>query len=257
MTSKQNYKTDAILLRSIDYGESDRIVTFFSADFGKIRGIAKGARRSRKRFVNALENFSCGQLMFSRRSREGLALIEACDVRNHFPGIREDIEKTLTASYFIELVDAFTLEGKQSEELFRLLYAFLDFLDVGSASEGMIRIFELRLLKLLGYDPVLDRCMGCKTLLEEMDRILFDPVEGGIRCRKCDLRGRDIYSMMPGTVKLLVLGKNMETGRLHQLVFSETALKESRNALNAFIQHILGKELKSLNVLNEIKRMAI
>jgi len=121
----------------------------------------------------------------------------------------------------------------------------------------MIRIFELRLLKLLGYDPVLDRCMGCKTLLEEMDRILFDPVEGGIQCRKCGLRGRDVYSMMPGTVKLLVLGKNMETGRLHQLVFSETALKESRNALNAFIQHILGKELKSLNVLNEIKRMAI
>ncbi len=257
MTSKQNYKTDAILLRSIDYGESDRIVTFFSADFGKIRGIAKGARRSRKRFVNALENFSCGQLMFSRRSREGLALIEACDVRNHFPGIREDIEKTLTASYFIELVDAFTLEGKQSEELFRLLYAFLDFLNVRSASEGIVRIFELRLLKLLGYDPVLDRCMGCKTLLAEMDRIFFDPVEGGIRCRKCGLRGRDVYSMMPGTVKLLVLGKNIETGRLHQLVFSETALQESRNALNAFIQHILGKEMKSLNVLNEIKRMAI
>jgi DNA repair protein RecO (recombination protein O) len=257
MTSRQNYRTDAVLLRAIDYGEADRIATFFTSDFGKVRGIAKGARRSRIRFVNALENFSCGQLLFSRRSGEGLALIEACDVRNHFPGIREDIEKTLTASYFIELVDAFTLEGKKNEELFKLLQAFLDFLNVRSTSEGIVRIFELRLLKLLGYDPVLDRCMGCKTLLAEMDRIFFDPVEGGIRCWKCGLHGKVVYSMMPGTVKLLVLGKNTETDRLHRLVFSETALNESRKALNAFIQHLIGRELKSLNVLNEIKRMAI
>jgi DNA repair protein RecO (recombination protein O) len=257
MTPKQSYKTDHILLRSIPYGESDRIVTFFTQEYGKVKGMAKGARRSRKRFVNALENFSCGQLMFSRKNREGLAWIEACDVRNHFPGIRADMDKTLTASYFIELVDAFTLEGKKNEGLFSLLLDFLHHLDGGSSSEGLVRIFELRLLKHLGYEPVLDRCVGCRTRLEEMGRIFFDPLEGGIRCGACAPPTRNLYSMMQGTVKTLLLGKETETARLHRLVFSGAALMESRKALTAFIHHLLGKELRSLNVLNEIKRMAI
>jgi len=257
MTSRQSYKTDAVLLRSIPYGESDRIVTFFTEAHGKVRGMAKGARRSRKRFVNALENFSCGQLMFSRRSREGLAWIEAHDVQNHFPGIRADIDKTLTASYFVELVDAFTLEGKKNGELFGHLRDFLDYLDAGRPAEGIIRIFELRLLKHLGYEPVLDRCVGCRTLLEEMEQIFFDPREGGIRCGKCAPRNGELHAMMPGTVKILLLGKEMETAALHQLVFSGAALRESRKALTAFLRHLLGRELKSLNVLNEIKRMAI
>jgi DNA repair protein RecO (recombination protein O) len=91
-------QTEAIVLRVIDYGESDRIVTFCTADFGKIRGIAKGARRSRKRFVNTLEPFSCSRVHFSRRGPDTLALIEGCDVLSHFPGIRADLEKTLAAS---------------------------------------------------------------------------------------------------------------------------------------------------------------
>src|SRR5512139_777880 len=101
MNARQLYQTEAIVLRLLDYGESDRIVTFCTADFGKIRGIAKGARRSRKRFANALEPFSFSRIRFSRRRPENLALIEDCDGLCHFPSIRNDLEKTLAASYMI------------------------------------------------------------------------------------------------------------------------------------------------------------
>ncbi len=70
-------------------------MTFCTAGYGKIRGIAKGARRSRKRFANALEPFSFSQILFSRRGPDSLALIDASDVLSHFPLIRADLEKTL------------------------------------------------------------------------------------------------------------------------------------------------------------------
>lgn len=257
MISRTTYKAAGLVLRSLDYGESDRIVTFFTDGFGKVKAIAKGARRSRKRFANALEHFSLGRIVFSRRGREELALLEACDAVHHFSDIRTDLERTLTASYLIELIDAFTLEGKKNEELFTLLRAFLEILDAGNSTEGMVRIFELRLLRLLGYEPVLDRCAVCRTDPGEMKGIWFDPLEGGIRCGRCVQRGRELFPMMPGTVRILALGRTVEPEQLHQIIFSDASLRESRKALGAFIRHLLGKELKSLNVLNEIKRMAI
>ncbi len=256
VVARASYKADAILLRSLDYGESDRIVTFLTDDFGKIKGIAKGARRSRKRFANALEICSLSRIIFSRRNRDGLALIENCDVGNHYPGIRADLASSLTAAYLVDLVDQFTLEGKKHGDLFRLVQDFLELLEEGHCSEGMVRIFELRLLKLLGYEPVLDRCMKCGTPLDKMTAILFDPLEGGIRCPSCRHHARDAYPTAPGTVKLLLLGKDMETGKISRLAFSAGAEEESRKMLAPFIRHLLGKELKSLNVLNEIKRMA-
>ena len=71
--AKTRQQTEAIVLRLLDYGESDRIVTFSTADFGKIRGIAKGARRSRKRFTNALEPFCHSRMIFSRKNPDSLA----------------------------------------------------------------------------------------------------------------------------------------------------------------------------------------
>jgi DNA repair protein RecO (recombination protein O) len=69
MTARTSHKTEAIVLRRFDYGESDWIVTFYTSDFGKIRGIAKGARRSQKRFANTLELFSCSHILFSGGAR--------------------------------------------------------------------------------------------------------------------------------------------------------------------------------------------
>jgi len=107
-----------------------------TADVGKLKGIAKGARRSKRRFTNALELFSLSNVLFSRGGpgwtfphrgrRRGL----------HHPGIREDLEKTLIATYFAELVDGFSVEGKKNAELFRLLEDFLEVLNREACSPG-------------------------------------------------------------------------------------------------------------------------
>jgi DNA repair protein RecO (recombination protein O) len=253
-------RTEAIVLRVIDYGESDRIVTFCTADFGKIRGIAKGARRSRKRFLNALEPFSCSRLLFSRRGPDSLALIEGCDVLSHFPGIRTDLEKTLAASYLIDLTDQFTPEDKKNEASFCLLHDFLRLLEGSAMTEALLRFFEIRLLRISGYDPVLDRCLSCKTPIRKQATYRFYSAKGGLICDICDIGGpgsRDAVPVSLGTIRTLLLGREMELNRLGRLLLSGQSADESRLLLAHFIRHLLGRELKSVHVLNEIRRLGI
>jgi DNA repair protein RecO (recombination protein O) len=250
MKARIQHRTEAIVLRLLDYGESDRIVTFYTAGFGKLRGIAKGARRSRKRFANALEPFSCSQILFSSRGLDSLALIEGSDVICHFPAIRGDLEKAL-----IDLTDRFTIEDKKNETIFLLLHAFLKLIETGPMTDAILRFFEIRLLKLSGYDPLLDHCMICKMPLEKERTYRFRAADGGLTCTDCRPDGPDAIPVSLGTIRTLLMGREMEIDRLGQLVLSDRSADESRQLLAHFIRHILGRELKSVHVLNEIRAL--
>jgi DNA repair protein RecO (recombination protein O) len=250
-------QTEAIVLRVIDYGESDRIVTFCTHDFGKVRGIAKGARRSRKRFANALEPFSCLRIQFSRRRQESLALITGCDILSHFPGIRADLEKTLAASYLIDLTDHFMPEDKKNVTLFALLHDFLLFLEGTTVTDALMRFFEIRLLGVSGYDPVLTHCLRCKIPIGKQAAYRFDAAKGGLICDACGPENPDAISVSLGTIRTLQMGREMEIDRLGRLLLSGQSADESRRLLAHFIRHILGRELKSVHVLNEIRRLSI
>jgi len=255
MNTRVVHKSPAIVLHCLDYGESDRIVTFYTSDFGKLKGIAKGARMSRKRFANALEPFSSCNVVFSQKGRGTLALIEGCDVINHHKNIREELERTLISSYLIELIDKFTPEGKINHGLFHLLLSFLGLIDGGNTSEAVIRFFEIRLLKLAGYEPVLDHCLACRQPLMEKTVYTFITREGGLKCATCFQNNSSFLNVSIGTVKTLLLGKEIAIERIGRIVLSDQIAKESRDVLVGFIRHLLGKEIKSFTVLNEIQRM--
>jgi DNA repair protein RecO (recombination protein O) len=259
MNTRNSFKTPAIVLRSLDYGESDRIVTFYTSDFGKLKGIAKGARRSRKRFANsALEPFSCSYTLFSRRGRDTLALIEDCDIINSYSNIKGDLEKTLIASYLVELVDQFTRGGKENGNLFKLLQDFLILIETGETSEWLVRFFEIRLLKLSGYEPVLDRCQACKQPVTNTYTYRFHVKEGGLRCNTCCPSGFGSLPVSFGTIRALLMGKDVDDpAQGNRLALSEQSAAESRHLLVSFIQYLLGKELKSLRVLTEVRNMGI
>lgn len=249
------YKSSAVVLHGFDYGETDRILTFYTADFGKLKGIAKGARRSKKRFMNALEPFCVSTIFFSKKATGTLALIEGCDVKTHNAGIRENLEKTLTCAYITDLVDTFTVEGKKNSSLFQLLTHVLSLINEGNPSETLTRIFEIRLLTLSGYEPLLDSCVGCKTPLTEIKSPSFIPAEGGITCSTCHKNVHDGVSISPGTLKSLILGKNIALEKISRVAFSPQIVKESGDLLERFIHHLVGREIKSLKVLHQIRTM--
>jgi len=259
MTDSVHIKTRGIVLRVIDYGESDRIVGFLTEDFGKVTGIAKGARKSRKRFANALEPFTCLSIIFSKKKGGKMALIEEAAIVDHYPGLRESLEKTLTAAYFMDMIDQFLLEGKRNPEIFHLTCDFLILLATEKYAEHMVRFFELRFLRLAGYEPVLDRCTNCNKPLQTSLPYFFSPSTGGLRCPPCAERlgSPDGIPVSVGSIRTLLLGKDSTPAFLNRILMTDQCARECQRLLSGFIRYLLGKELKSLNVLNEVRRMGI
>jgi DNA repair protein RecO (recombination protein O) len=255
MSAKDSYKTTGFILRSLNYGESDLIVTFFSSDFGKLKGIAKGAKRSKKRFVNVFEPFSLTSIIFSRRRRNMLAFIESCEIIDHHDAIRQDLEKTLIASYFIDLTDHFSPEDKRNEKVFGLLQDFLTNLGKEKASEALVRFFEIRLLRMAGFEPTLDRCISCKTPIANGMSYYFYAQDGGIKCPDCAGAGRYDQAVSTGSVRTLLMGRDMDIDKIKLIALSDAQARDCRSILIGFISHILNREVKSLKVMEQVRKL--
>jgi DNA repair protein RecO (recombination protein O) len=245
------YKTPAIILHALPYGEADQIVTLYTLDFGKIKGIAKGAKRSRKRFGNRLEIGSYVRMTYFEKERPGLVRLSNCDLIRPFAGLREDIHKLAWASYFIELVDGMTAEKIENKALFRLLAAFLSLVDRGILKDEIQRVFEVRLFSCLGYGPQLEHCIRCQRKLVG-EKFFFSARGGGILCASCAGQLPGTLPVSLGTIKTLLLAQTLTLDKVGRISFSPQSLKESQAALSAFLREYLGKELKSKKFMEQI-----
>ena len=250
------FKTQAIVTRSLHYGESDKIITFFTRDFGKLKGIAKGARRSKKRFQNVLGLFSHLRLIFFDREGMGLVRVESGDLLHPFPKIREDLKKIYYGNYYLELVNEMAGEREASPEAFDLLLSFLFDLETVEPKEEQLRMFETRMLSLHGYRPNLVRCGECKRSWEDLGQggmAFFSLEKGTLVCDRCSRGWQDLFPLSLGTARLIDRISQTELVNLNRLRFTSQALAESREMLPRFIRHQTGKELKSLKALRTIR----
>ena len=254
------FKTNAIVTRSTNYGESDKIVTFLTRDFGKIKGIAKGARRSKKRFQNALGLFSHIRLIFFDREGVGLVRVESGDILHAFPKIRENLTKIYFGNYFLELVNEMAGEREVNPEVFDLLLSFLLNLERGEAQEERLRMFEIRMLSLFGYRPNLNRCDFCKKDWEDLRNaptFFFSPEKGAMVCESCSKLLNHPLPLSLGTARLIEQISQIDLTKLHRLKFTPQAFSESQALLQRFITYQLGKELKSLKALKDLRRRVV
>jgi DNA repair protein RecO (recombination protein O) len=244
------------VIRSLNYGESDKIVTFFTKEFGKLKGIAKGARRSRKRFQNALGLFSHLRLIFFDKEGLGLVRAESCDILHSFPKIKEDLKKILYGNYYLELVNEMAGEREVNREAFDLLLFFLSNLEEMDLREEKLRIFEIRMLSLFGYRPNMRRCNLCKRDWEdskEIPVVFFSLERGALLCERCSGTWNHLIPLSLGTARLIEKISQTELSKVERLKFTLQASCESRELLPKFISYQLGKELKSLKALRGIE----
>jgi len=151
----KSQQCQAIILSTLNYGESDRIVSLFTLEHGRLRGFAKSARASRKRFGGQLEPTNRLEVTLSLKE-DGLSRIERIEQSSCYPELREQLESLALALYACELIDALTPEGHPLPRLFRLLASMLEYLAGQPATAADRRFFEINLLNILGYCPVMD-----------------------------------------------------------------------------------------------------
>lgn len=240
-----NAEMDAVVLGVMDYGEADKIVTLFSLEYGKLKGLARNAKKSRKRFGGALEPFA--RLRLQLRLKEGLSTLGGADVVDVFPHIRTDLGKIAHAAYACELVEQLAAEGEQNPRLFRLVAAYLEHLDRSPQDPSDRRFFEANLLKVLGYQPEFTRCAVCDGDLAHATHLRFSPSLGSILCSSCGKTGRPVSRE---TVSLLI--RSLATGRFGAVRFPPEELAEAGAILDATIAGHQIRPLKSLAFMEQV-----
>ena len=253
------FKTSAIILRRVDYGDYDLILTLFSADQGKIAVIAKNAKQSRRRFAGVLELFSLLQVHCSRRREQGLAVLQEAHLIEPFDGLRAQVLKTAYASYWAELVLIWAEEQQPLAPLYDLLVYVLGELSRGVRQAAVLNlVFQMRLLDLAGLCPNLDACCICKTDLEQVAVKVagFDLPRGGVCCRLCDAQTVQTLCLSRGTIKQLQWIAGGDVARTQRMRFSTQALAEAQAFLEAFVPYHLGREPRSLKFLRQIRNTA-
>jgi len=248
------HKTDGVVIHRLDFGESDLIVTLYTADLGKIKGIAKGAKRSKRRFVNNLQPFSYVRIVFSE-GRGELIRVDEADMIQPLFRISEDISKVLYGSYFLEMVKEMTGEKEANPQLFELLVTFLTVLNDFPPREEYPRVFELRFLDLMGYRPRLMECTICGKAPSSSEGAFFSYRHGGVVCRSCQVNARGAIAISGETIQTMERVLKMDLTEVEGVRFSPVVLAEGKDILPRFVQHQLGKGLKSLRVMEAVQRV--
>ncbi len=254
----QEERTSAIVLRTRVHGESDKIVTFLTQDWGKITGIAKGAKRSRRRFVNVLEPFTHIRLRFRPSRSDELAFILGCELVRTFRRPSRDIHRFALASYLVELTDVMVAGREAGQEIYTLLLHGLVSLEEASPLPALfLPAFELRLLVEVGYAPNMSSCCVCGTsrLLRTTDgpTLLFSPSLSGLLCPQCDTQGGPTFRLALETLRLL---QTWLTSQQLPDVYPDgrppRIYQETRSLVSRLLAQHLPRPLKSLAFLERV-----
>ncbi|MCM2265388.1 MAG: DNA repair protein RecO [Desulfuromonadales bacterium] len=235
--------SQAIILRHVDYGEADRIVTVLTPDHGRLKGFARGARKSRKRFGPALEPFAEVRLHWAPRPGGELVSLREAELVSLRIGLRRDLETLALAGYGCELIEALYDEAVGFAEAFGLLRAFLDHLDRDGASREAKLLLELRLLALAGIVPHLQHCAECHGTLPD-GPVGFAADRGGSLCLGC---GGEAAALKVDRLTLGSLGRLLQTPaeRFADIHLSPRTLQEGSALLDDALRGHLQRPLKS------------
>ena len=250
MAKDRLYRTEAIVLRRMDMGEADRLITLYTPYLGKLRVLAKGVRKPTSRKAGHLELFVHSQLLIARG--RSLDIVTQAETIEPFLSLREDLLRTSYAYYLSELVERFTEEGEENPALFTLLLDGLGCLDEAPDPASVARYFELHLLELVGYRPELNECVGCRR--EVKGGAYFSAGKGGVLCQPCSREGKGASPLSEDTLYYLRLLQGGDYQICQVLAPSPRVRGESEKHMRRYISYILERRPKSLAFLDTLRR---
>jgi DNA repair protein RecO (recombination protein O) len=177
-------RAEGFVLKSLPLGEADKIVTLLTREEGKIRGVAKSARKSRRRFGSSLEPWSRVSLTLFEKENSELGRLDACDLLESAYRLQESLETAFLLAYMAEISDLFSRDRQPEPHYFRLLGTLIDGLRQGLSNRTALRYFEVWTLKLHGLLPDLAHCSGCGASMSG-EAIAMEAHSGRILCRRC------------------------------------------------------------------------
>jgi len=245
-------RTRAVVVSRRAMGEQDRLVEFYTRDHGKVRGVAKSARRPRSRFVAALEPFTLGELVFFDTGRSELVRVDHFDIVHSFVRVREDLERLGRGAWMCESLTRLSADRDPHPALFGLLVRSLRALETVVAPERVAICFALRAVDLLGHRPRLDRCVECGRAFPFAGASL-DPEAGGLVCGAC-AAGRPAVPLSPPAVGMLARMRGMRWEEALALGVGAALEDELGTALDSVVTRLIGGLPRSLRFIGQTRR---
>ncbi len=247
---QRSLRVEAIVLRHSDWGEADRLLGLFTRELGKVRAVAKGARKPRSRKAGHLEPFTQVSLLLAR-GRDTLIVTQAEAIDAHL-ALREDLVRVGYAAYVVELLDRFTYEEGEHVALYHLLAETLTRLDKELDSAFCVRYYEMRLLDLVGFRPHLQQCMQCEKQIQPEDQF-FSAELGGTLCPNCGLQVIGSRPVSVGALRVLRHLQRSSYPEARRLPLTPTVDRELENLMQHYLTYILERGLNTPAFLRRVR----
>lgn len=243
-------RTEGIVIRTHDYGESHKVVVLYTPQHGKVALMAYGAKKTKSRLGSVTQVLTYGQYVFY--ASKGMGTLKQGEAIQSHQTIREDILCLSYAAYIVELLDKLTIEKDPEPYLFHLLQKMLHFLEEGKDADILCRIFELKLLSAAGYRPQTERCVHCGA---KEKRFFFSAAKGGFLCVDCRESDDKAVLLSPAAARLMRLFLHLDIDRLGDIRVKAATKEQLERAMHDYSDYHTDLLLKSRDFLKQMKRL--
>ncbi len=248
--NKMLYKAEAVVIRSMDYGEGNKIITLYARQFGKLSVMARGAKKMNSRHAATTQLFTYGEFTYYKSGQMG-TLNQGEMISSHH-SLRNNIHKTAYAAYIVEMIDRMLTDQEASSYLFDQLIAALKAIEDGKDPIVIAQIFEMNMLVFAGYAPELDKCVCCDKLCDDP---LISTERGGMVCLRCAKR-EAIYVMeiQLKTLKMLRMFREMDLRRVGKINISDEIINDLKKCMRSFMDTHVSISWKSRGFLDQMEK---
>ena len=242
-------KTDALVIRLADFSESSKVVTLFTREFGKVAGLAKGAKRLKSSFEAALDLLAECRVVFLRKSSSGLDILTEAQLRSRFRPAGRELSRLYSGYYLAELLDGLTEEYDPHPELFDAAIATLRRLESPTDPRLSLLHFELTLLREIGHLPDFEECSICHEPVTFGEGARFWVSQGGLICSRCGRPEYEHTEVHGGSIAVLRRLASAQDDGWQRIALTPQQSKELRRILTAAVSQLLDRRPRMLRYL--------
>jgi DNA repair protein RecO (recombination protein O) len=239
------YKSEALVIKRMNLGEADRILTIFTPNFGKLRVVAKGVRKVTSRLAGHVELFTRSQMLLAKG--RNLDIVTQSETLDAYRPLHEDLSRIAHASYAAELLDKLTPDALENYPSYKITVETFQLLCTDPDPDRVLRWYEIQLLGYLGYAPELSRCVECHNELTPVVNT-FSPALGGVVCAQCKRIGVG-RELSVNALKVLRLMQRNAYSNVGRVRLGAALNAELQGIMQAYVTHILEADLRSVQFI--------
>lgn len=247
------HRLEGIVIRSMDYGESNKIITIFTRDVGKVGIMVRGAKKMNSRHSAITQLFTYGEFVFLKSGSQ-MGTLNHADILASHHRLRADLMLTAYCAYMAEMVDRIGVDNEPNPYIYEQLRAALVGVEEGKDPQMITHFFEMKMLIQAGYAPNFDQCSICG---QETNHPLLNIQLGGVLCDICASHNPQLMSITDGLLKLLRLLARVDLNRLGKVEVKPETKLLLKQVMRAFLQTHIGIQWRSQHVMDQMEKYGV